>query len=490
MMKKIFRAVLCAALVLMMISGPACAEAAPAEKKVTVMVYMCGADLELMSRGTSTISEMYSARFSQDDINVIALCGGTRKWACGLDANVLSVVDVGKGGRRSVSVAEELPLASMGQPETLANFLALCKEKYPAERYDLVLWDHGGGPVGGVCWDAKFGEDQLTTAEVAAGLAASPFADRGLDLILMHACLMASAEFAFQVAPYAKYYVASQDSQFGLTYDWLKGMESEDSLETAKKVVDGSFESNTAAIERQAASEVNSFAVIDLTKMQALRDAVNDFFAVLPAQMDVEELTVMSRQRRDSQAFGLGESGGDSDFDLVDLGDLIRHCADIAPEKAEAVLAAIGEAVVYRRSVNENCSGLTIFHPYRNKKYAAKRMEIYETLSFPESYTGYLRQFMAYLNDNPKANWVGLETETPAATKDARTGFILPLTEEQAGQYADSALVGLEKTGEDSYSFRYLSRSTSLEGATVTGEYVRNGVYPAGAEGALAEAVT
>jgi len=477
------------ALLLVLSCSPVRAEGAP-QKKVTVMVYMCGADLEVMGKGTSTISQMYSSRFSQEDVNVIVLCGGTRKWMSGLDANVLSVVDVGKGGRRSVHVAEELPSASMGQPETLTGFLKLCYEKYPAESYDLVLWDHGGGPVGGVCWDQKYREDQLTTLEVTQALAASPFANRGLDLLVMHACLMGSAEFANSVSPFAKYYVASEDSQYGLSYDWLKGIEQAGALETASKIVDDSFAFNRQVIESNQEAETNSFAVIDLSRMPELKEAVNDFFAGLTVDMDTATFTAMSAHRRDSQAFGLGESGGDSDFDLVDLGDLVRHYREFAPEKADAVLAAIQNAVVYRQSVNEGCSGLTVYHPYRNRSRAASRMETYETLGFAENYYAYIQQFTARLTGEPQADWVELNTEVPAASKDVRTLFILPLTAEQAAQYGESSLKALQKDGEN-YTFTFMSRETALDGETVTGEYIRNALFAVGQDGtALTEPVT
>ena len=485
MMKRSLKLLLCAVLALSLILGCAGAGAEGTErKKVTVMVYMCGADLEQLAKGTQTISEMYSTHFNQDAVNVIALCGGTRRWASRLDDSVLSVVDVGKGGRRSLHVAAQLPLASMGQPSTLSSFLQLCHDQYPAEIYDLVLWDHGGGPVGGVCWDQKFGEDQLTTAEVAEALEASPFRDRGLDLLIMHACLMGSAEFANRVAPYARYYVASEDSQYGLTYSWLNGVETRDSLETAKMIAKDSFDFNTMAIERQHAEETNSFSVIDLSRMPELKESVNAFFDGFTTDLSDTRLNAMSAYRRDSQAFGLGESGGDSDFDLVDLGDLIQHYREYAPEKADAVMKAIGNAVVYNPSVkDDNCCGLTVYHPYRARTRMNSRLEIYATLDFAENYYAYIRAFADYLASGPKANWVKLDTDTPSAQKDARTIFVLSLTEEQAAQYGESALKVLLKGEDDSYTFTYMSRNTALDEGKISGEYVQNALFAVGPDG-------
>ena len=102
------RILLCALICLLLVMGCALAQAEEARKKVTVMVYMCGADLEQMNTNSATvcISKMYASRFNQEDVNVIVLCGGTHRWNSGLDASVLSLVDVGKGGRRSLHVAK------------------------------------------------------------------------------------------------------------------------------------------------------------------------------------------------------------------------------------------------------------------------------------------------------------------------------------------------------------------------------------------------
>ena len=479
-------------LILALAMGCIGARAETPRKKVTVMVYMSGADLELKARaGSRVISQMYATRFNQDEVNVIVLCGGSRKWYSGLSTEALSVVDVGKGERRSLFVAEELPQANMGEPETLTAFLNLCAEKYPAETYDLVLWNHGGGPLYGVCGDYLHGEDYLTTQEMIQALSGSVLGEKGIDLIAMHACLMGSAEFAYAVAPYAKYYIASEDSQFGLDYGWLSGIENATPLETAQKMVDDSFAFNSKVIEEQDESETNSFAVLDLSKMQAVSEAVDGFFSEVTATMSDDTLNTLSGYRRDVQAFGKGESGGNSDFDLVDLGDLVNRYRDSSPEKAAALDAAIADAVVHKKSVNDElCCGMTVFHPYRNKKMASSRLEIYEELQFSKAYANYLNSFVDYLKDDPRADYVNLAAGRPEASKDARVLYIMPLTEDQAKYYGESTVKVLLKGEDGSYTFTYMGRETALKDGTVSGEYVKNAVFPTDAQGnRLSEAV-
>ena len=75
----------------------------------------------------------------------------------------------------------------------------------------------------------------------------------------------------------------------------------------------------------------------------------------------------------------------------MDLGDLIQHYREYAPEKADAVMKAIGNAVVYNPSVkDDNCCGLTVYHPYRARTRMNSRLEIYATLDFAENYYAYI----------------------------------------------------------------------------------------------------
>ena len=37
----------------------------------------------------------------------------------------------------------------MTQPDNLASFIQFCAKNFPANRYALILWDHGSGSVSG-----------------------------------------------------------------------------------------------------------------------------------------------------------------------------------------------------------------------------------------------------------------------------------------------------------------------------------------------------
>lgn len=65
----------------------------------------------------------------------------------------------------------------MGEPENLTRFLSYAAQNYPADRFGLILWDHGNGPLIGYGMDKQYGNDSkargqiwLSTCEMTVGL--------------------------------------------------------------------------------------------------------------------------------------------------------------------------------------------------------------------------------------------------------------------------------------------------------------------------------
>ena len=473
---RVFSALLALAVMLLCCGAGALAEAGGSgEKLATVMVYLCGTDLESMNgQATKAISEIAASRFNADAVNVVLLLGGSTRWSTGYSADELTVLEIGARRPRTVDTFE---LASMGDPDTLSHFLTYCREQYPAQHYDLVIWDHGGGPIYGVCQDRIFG-DMMDLNEIAKALDDSPFADKGLDMIVFDACLMGSAEVAARLAPYTTYMVGSEDSIYGMAYSWLTDLDKDaDPLETAKRLVDVSFESNGATIQRQNATEINAMSVIQTDRMAAVVEAMDGFFDSVTADLDEANFTTMSNMRRDTMAFGQGSSGDVSALDLIDLGDIAFHYQDMDSEGAQALTAAIDSAVVYKQVSKDSCCGLTVYHPYLNKDEMEPRVAVYNDMDFSQGYTAYIQNFSAILTGTPLADWVNLTTGTPAAVRDRRTLFALALTEEQAAHFGEASLDVLLKQ-EDGWRFTYATPDAALdEAGQLTGEFSGTALY-------------
>ena len=98
--------------------------------------------------------------------------------------------------------------ANMGDASTLKKFIRFCKVNYPAQKYALILWNHGGGTRGeessppemtnkAVCWDDTNGKDALYIGEISSVLTSA----ESVDLLGFDACLMGSVEVAYQFRP-------------------------------------------------------------------------------------------------------------------------------------------------------------------------------------------------------------------------------------------------------------------------------------------------
>ncbi|MBQ7464618.1 MAG: hypothetical protein IJS86_07135, partial [Lachnospiraceae bacterium] len=107
-----------------------------------------------------------------------------------------------------------------GDAPELTDFIRTTAEKYPAENYMLVLWDHGGGPEGGYAGDDRVTDSDkygyITSDQLSKTLseAAVKFAFIGFD-----ACLMGNLETAMALTPYADYLFASEDIESGEGWD-------------------------------------------------------------------------------------------------------------------------------------------------------------------------------------------------------------------------------------------------------------------------------
>ena len=100
----------------------------------------------------------------------------------------------------------------MGESKTLSDFLKWGVETYPAEKMGVILWDHGGGSLSGVCFDENYNMDSLSLTELDAAFAsAGEIMTDQFEYIGFDACLMANYETAYIASKYARNMIASEE---------------------------------------------------------------------------------------------------------------------------------------------------------------------------------------------------------------------------------------------------------------------------------------
>ncbi|MBP3719757.1 MAG: hypothetical protein J6J41_00330 [Clostridia bacterium] len=412
-------------------------------RKLTLMIYMCGSNLESQyGSATADIQEMLDAGVRPGEVSVLMMTGGsdTAETAGYFDARSTGIHEIGGNRIRRVWQSDEA--LNMGEQATLEELLRYGLENRPAERYALILWDHGGGPLEGTCWDELHGMDRLTLREVTGALERG-LKGRKLSWLGFDACLMSSLEVAGQMAPWAEYLIASQETEpaFGWNYAFLRGIEKDaDGAETGRRIVDAYFEG------REDSGEILTLACTDLGRVQETIEALDPVFVPVEQRLGREQFLALSGLRMSATGFGKADPGAaSSGYDLVDLKDLVRRMDQT--EASERLLALLEETVVYSRASEEGACGLSLYHPYANKTgFQQKWKEAYAGLPFSAGYQQYVESFGRMLTGETLFRWLDLTARAEAPDGQGSFSFEMDLSPEQAENLISAQLLILRDT--------------------------------------------
>lgn len=231
----------------------------------TVLIYMCGADLESENQlATGDIQEILKVSGQPDDVNIVIETGGANSWAStyGISSTKLERYHV---ENKSLVRDNQLTYASMGLTSTLQSFIEYGLNNYPANRVGLVFWNHGGG-MRGVCYDEKKNDDVLKNSEirsaVSGALSNCGMSGQKLEWVGYDACLMAVQDIAITNAEYFNYMVASEESEAGYGWDydnWVDDLYSKKTTTTILKAIVDSFISDNGGASSSSGDQTLSY---------------------------------------------------------------------------------------------------------------------------------------------------------------------------------------------------------------------------------------
>ncbi|MBO4819556.1 MAG: peptidase C11 [Firmicutes bacterium] len=353
---------------------------------VTLMIYMCGADLESRSGlGTSDIVEMTKAEIS-DKVNVIIYCGGTTRWQNDvLSAKTNQIIQVLDGGQVAYLSKDEGNVC-MTKPATLTGFIKDCVENFPADRYQLILWDHGSGSLAGYGYDEKF------TSSGTMGLAGinQALKDAGVkfDFIGFDACLMATAETGLMLSQYADYMIASEEVEAGYGWyytDWLTSLSRNTSIPTVqlgKDIVDDFIDSCAKQVPGQKAT----LSVVDLAELSATMPKELKSFATSTYNKIKEDYNTVATARSSTREFSTQS---------IDQVDLVNLALNMKSTEGSDLAKAILGAVKYNRvsSNMTNAYGLSIYFPYKKASSVKTAVSTYEAIGMEDEYSRCIQAF-------------------------------------------------------------------------------------------------
>ena len=355
------------------------AAAAPAAKDWTLMIYDVADTMNIANDMIANLA--YFAEVGEmDNVNVVAMVDLPAKNDPGYpDATLpgitpftttkLLVLDNGRWNE-----IKDYGEASMGRPDTLAAFIEEAGTRFPAEKYGLVLSDHGGAWSGGYVDTGPPSTSQLSIQDMRAGIItgmarANPKIDR-FEFIDHDSCLMSGYEAASALAPLAKVLVGSEEVTFGDQTLDLDAFASLGDDVSGEKWGQNNIEGYAATADRyDGIGDFSALAVVDGDAMERLDAAIESFADVAIANM-AEIAPEIARARGRSLEFVsglLGEEEG-AGFSVVDLGDFLRQLKNVPDEvlvARDAVFAAIDAAVVHQvtRKATKQATGLNVFFP-------------------------------------------------------------------------------------------------------------------------------
>lgn len=371
----------------------------------SIFVYLCGSDLE--SNGGAAAANLAEAMRVDipDNVNMIVQTGGSRQWRVkGIDPNKLQRLEVKRG---RLKLVDEQPLASMGDAQTLGNFLTYGVQNYPAERYMVVFWDHGSGSTGGVCFDELFRHDYLSFTEMAKGLKAPGVT---FDILGFDTCLMATLENMAAMAPYGKYMVASEEYEPGGGWDYegflrkISLNPAADTLSIAKGICDTYFEK----CKRSRTESMATLSVVDLSKADPLLTAFDRMAAEMNgAAEDIDAFRNLSTAAKSAESYG-GSSMREGYSNMVDLGDLTTKAKNVVSETGMDVLNALFAAVPYKVNGRNRsgANGISVFYPLGSldkNKLAA----YFTDAATSENYRHYVQAVANYSGGISADSWGG-----------------------------------------------------------------------------------
>ncbi|NIR87800.1 hypothetical protein GWO13_09705 [Candidatus Bathyarchaeota archaeon] len=248
----------------------------------TFMIYVCG-DNDLEDYWPDLNLPQLESVGSTAEVHFVALVDLYTEEGCEL-------VHIEKG---YTTVVQTYPELNLGDPQVCIDFVNTVKQLYPAQKYVLDFWDHGGG-WDYVCWD-QGDDDWLDNPKLAQIIDAVGY----MDIIAFDACDMAQISVYYEFVGKAGYLVGSEESVPGEGYPYdtdaqdLVGNPTWDAERYAVELVTNYGEYYAA----QHGVDYATLSAVDASQIPALATAFTDWTSEMTANLDKYERKYTSALR-------------------------------------------------------------------------------------------------------------------------------------------------------------------------------------------------
>ncbi|MDP7009938.1 MAG: clostripain-related cysteine peptidase [Verrucomicrobiota bacterium] len=389
----------------------------------TVLVYG-HADHNLTSAMRDDLLEMEQAG-SSEDFNIVVQVDintknrGTKLWKIknkidpkkynGVNRLLIGEDTDGRKVTFHSKIIESLSESNnMDDPAVLRDFIKWGMAKYPADRYGLVLWNHGGQFLGygGDTQNASLKHGQgLTTQQIRStitealtGTGVNKFEFVGFDT-----CLMGGAEVLDDFSTLCDVFIACPELDFGDGWDYAATLNylkanSEADMKTFGRQEVGFWNAHHGEAMDQT-HKVH--AAYDMEKYDAFALSFKAFSEQLKLY-GLADGDIIPKLRAEATHYSISNrSQTKSPTHFIDLGDFAKKLAN-APVNADLknaslnLVQSIDDMVLAKStgSMRTHVSALSITYPYNTENWVEHYEKKYDAISFTQGIGVNWRQFL------------------------------------------------------------------------------------------------
>jgi hypothetical protein len=333
----------------------------------TILVYLHG-DNNLEESSVADLEEM-EAVGSKQGFNIVV------QWdRASVAGGVRGVVKKG-----NLEVKQKLPEQNSDDPKVLSSFLQWGIKSFPAQRYGVIMWDHGGQWDGGFGGDESSGENGMNVFDMRGAIQSAMVATgvKRLDFLAFDTCLMGGLEVLGQFADLTKLYIADPEIDYGAGWDYTAALGYLQKNPSVSLTDFGKREVSTWTAhhnEDEADLRYRAHAAYDTTQFANVLTAVKNLNTNLQADWN-DESDVLSSLRSKVTEYSISPEEPKAPRPYVDLGDLAslflaKSSSGEVRNAAKNVISSI-DKLVFAKSFgqsNKNARGLSVWMPADRSK--------------------------------------------------------------------------------------------------------------------------
>ncbi len=349
------------------------------DQDIVVMEYIVGSNLEDMQGLASfNIRQMIDATKKGPHLKFVIQAGGSARWFTnGIEEKTNGYYLIENGKLTKLELLDNT--VAMTEPDQMYNFITYVKKNYPADRYMLAMWDHGGGLSLG------FGQD-LLNKRTDAGSEGNDYgtmlvseivdvlkrANVKFDVIGFDACLMQDIEVAAALEPYADYLLASEEVESGLGWYYTTAFSAlaEDptlSSEEFGRLMVSSFDVYNQKSNDDKPDSNSTLSLVDLTRIKPAFDSLQNLY-------DAQDAAIKAGSAQYADiASAVSNSYTFNNKEQVDMIGYLQNLAAadydesvVADQELNNLIDLVDAAIVCRNANSaEGINGLALTFPHK-----------------------------------------------------------------------------------------------------------------------------